>query len=137
MADTPDVAERLTPQQVIAQALLRFASEGGFDETELAEKTALDVADDVAHALQAAGHKIITGEVPAEIRLLTAVRAAVDNSGIRHVHLARTIGLTTKHLSALLTGKTPLSISWAEQIVAACGLSLDIRVGSEMEAPDA
>jgi hypothetical protein len=122
---------------VIAQALLRFASEGGFDETELAEETALDVADDVVHALHAAGHKIITGEIPAELRLLAAVRATVDDSGIRHVHLARTLGLTTKHLSALLTGKTPLSISWAEQIVAVCGRTLDIRVNGETKVPDA
>jgi hypothetical protein len=123
----PAEADPLTPQQVIAQTLHHIADEGHTVETALA------VADDVIHALQAAGHRIIQGEIPAEIRLLTAVRAAVDESGIRHVHLSRTLGLTTKHLSSLLTGKTPLSIGWADRIATACGLSLDIRVGGDGE----
>lgn|GEM_PF-5699852 len=125
MPDISDEVERLSPQQVIAQALLCFASESGFEETTLA------VADDVIRALHTTGHKIIEGEVPAEIRLLNAVRNAVDDSGIRQVHLARTVGLTTKHLSAMLTGRAPLSISWADQILTVCGRTLDIRVSGD------
>lgn len=111
-----------TPQEVIAQALHHIAGEGHTDETALA------VADHVIHTLRVAGYKISQVEIPAEVRLLAAVRALVDESGIKQIHIARKLGVSPKHMSALLTGKAPLSISWAEQVVAACGRSLDICI---------
>jgi predicted transcriptional regulator len=52
--------------------------------------------------------------------LVDELRAA----GVSQAEVARTLGITAKHMSQMLTGKAPLSLAWADEIAAACGRDL-------------
>lgn len=60
-----------------------------------------------------------------------ALRAEVSNcvalSGLSQAKIARTVGITAKHMSQVLTGKATLSADLAAQIAEACGRDLVIR----------
>ena len=62
----------------------------------------------------------------AEEQLRTQVRGALANANISQAEIARQLGLSTKHLSMMLTGKSPLSLTWAEGILGLAGHSLII-----------
>ncbi|MGW0312049.1 helix-turn-helix domain-containing protein [Streptomyces flavidovirens] len=52
------------------------------------------------------------------------VRAALDMTHISQASAARQLGLSTKHMSQMLTGRATLTLDWAEQILALCGMRL-------------
>lgn len=62
--------------------------------------------------------------------LRAQVRTALDEAGISQAEAARRIGLSTKHMSQMLTGKATLTLGWAEKILALCGQRLEIRAVS-------
>jgi transcriptional regulator with XRE-family HTH domain len=65
-------------------------------------------------------------EPSAEEQLRTQVRGALADAKISQAEIARQLGLSTKHLSMMLTGKAPLSLTWAEGILGLAGHSLVI-----------
>lgn len=58
----------------------------------------------------------------AETILRAHVRAALRNAGLSQAEAARTLGLSAKHMCQMLTGRAPLSLAWAERILALCGM---------------
>lgn len=62
----------------------------------------------------------------AERNLRIQVRAALAASGISQAEACRQLGLSTKHLNQMLTGKATLTLDWAERIVDLCGMRLVI-----------
>lgn len=61
------------------------------------------------------------------LRLLLADE--LHAAGLSQAEAARRVGVTAKHMSAMLTGKAPLSLAWADEIAALCGRRL--VVGSQ------
>ncbi|WP_329336148.1 helix-turn-helix domain-containing protein [Streptomyces sp. NBC_01352] len=70
----------------------------------------------------------------AEEQLRTHTRAAIETAGISQAEIARQLGLSTKHLSMMLTGKSPLSLTWAEGILGLAGHTLVI--GTRPDNPE-
>lgn len=68
---------------------------------------------------------------PADEQLRTQTRAAVRQSPISQAEIARQLGLSTKHLCQMLTGRAPLSLTWAEGILGLCGIELVITTRPE------
>lgn len=64
----------------------------------------------------------------ADEQLRTQTRAAVRRSGISQAEICRQLGVSTKHLSQMLTGQVPLTLMWAEGILALIGMQLTITV---------
>lgn len=64
----------------------------------------------------------------AEDALRTRVRAALAAARISQAEACRQLGLSTKHMSHMLTGRAPLTLDWAEQIVALCDMRIEILV---------
>jgi DNA-binding XRE family transcriptional regulator len=62
--------------------------------------------------------------------LRAQVRAALDAAGLSQAEAARRIGVSTKHMSQMLTGRAVLTLMWAEKILALCGQRLEIRAVS-------
>lgn len=60
----------------------------------------------------------------AEGQLRSQVRAALDRTRISQAEAARQLGLSTKHMSQMLTGRATLTLDWAERIVALCGMRI-------------
>jgi len=65
-------------------------------------------------------------DVAAEEQLRAHVRAALEAAGLRQAEAARQLGLSTKHMSQMLTGSATLTLTWAEGILGLCGQSLVI-----------
>ena len=65
--------------------------------------------------------------------LRIAVRTALHDAGISQAEASRRLGLSTKHMSQMLTGRTTLSLDRAEQILALCGKRLSIRTVANKE----
>lgn len=62
--------------------------------------------------------------------LRVQVRNALLDAGISQAEVARQLGVSTKHLCQMLTGRAALSLDWAEKILALSGQRLEIRVTS-------
>lgn len=62
--------------------------------------------------------------------LRAQVRAALDEAGVSQAEASRKVGLSTKHMNQMLTGKAVLTLGWAEKILAVCGQRLEIRAVS-------
>lgn len=60
--------------------------------------------------------------------LLAQVQAAVKHSGLKQTWMAQRLVVSDKHLSQMLTGRVPLTLEWAEKILALCGMELDVTV---------
>lgn len=60
-----------------------------------------------------------------ELRVI--VRAALREERISQAEAARQLGLSTKHMSQMLTGRSPLSLDWAERLLGLCGKRLAVR----------
>lgn len=58
--------------------------------------------------------------------LRAVVAGCITKAGVSRAHVARQIGITAKHMSQMLTGKAPLSVTWAERIAEVCGRELRI-----------
>jgi hypothetical protein len=56
------------------------------------------------------------------------LRAAIDDAGRHQVTIAADLGVTTKHLCAMLTGRAKLTLEWAERIAAQCGRRVVVLV---------
>ena len=56
------------------------------------------------------------------------VRAALEATRMSQAEAAREMGVSTKHLCQMLTGRAPLSLEWAERIVALCGMRVEVVV---------
>jgi len=64
----------------------------------------------------------MTGTAERDLRI--QVRAALDTAGISQAEACRQLGLSTKHMNMMLTGKATLTLEWAERIVDLCGMRL-------------
>lgn len=64
------------------------------------------------------------GSLADQIRI--EVRVAIAASGLTQAAVARRIGCSQKHVSAMLSGKTRLAIDWADKITQVCGRQLVI-----------
>lgn len=64
----------------------------------------------------------------AEHALRAQVRAALAATRISQAETCRELGLSTKHLNMMLTGKATLTLEWAERIVALCGKRVEVLV---------
>jgi plasmid maintenance system antidote protein VapI len=64
----------------------------------------------------------------AEASLREQVRAALAATGTSQAAAARELGITQKHLSHMLTGRAPLTLPWAERIVATIGMRVEVAV---------
>lgn len=64
-----------------------------------------------------------------EARLLVEIRAALEESTYTQKWLAEQVGVTQKHISQLLNGRTSLNIGIAEAMLAALGMvaTVDVR----------
>jgi plasmid maintenance system antidote protein VapI len=68
----------------------------------------------------------VSGVVEESLR--KQVRAALASSRISQAAVARELGVSTKHLCQMLTGRAPLSLEWAEQIVEVCEMRVEVVV---------
>ncbi|MFE0692946.1 helix-turn-helix domain-containing protein [Streptomyces sp. NPDC058869] len=64
----------------------------------------------------------------AENALRAQVRAALATTRISQAETCRQLGLSTKHLNMMLTGKATLTLDWAERIVNLCGKRIEVLV---------
>ncbi|WP_228974995.1 helix-turn-helix transcriptional regulator [Streptomyces sp. DH12] len=64
----------------------------------------------------------------AEQALREQVRAALAEARISQASACRQLDLSTKHLSHMLTGRAPLTLDWAEKIVALCDKRIEVLV---------
>lgn len=64
----------------------------------------------------------------AEASLREQVRAALAATGVRQAAVARALGLSTKHVSQMLTGRAPLTLVQAERILGVCGMRVEVAV---------
>ena len=64
----------------------------------------------------------------AEDSLRKQVRASLESARISQASVSRELGVSTKHLCQMLTGRAPLSLEWAERIVALCGMRVEVVV---------
>ncbi|MET9521485.1 helix-turn-helix domain-containing protein [Streptomyces coeruleorubidus] len=62
----------------------------------------------------------------ADRELRVQVKAALLANDISQAEAARRLELSTKHMSQMLTGRAPLTLTWAERILALCGMRLVI-----------
>lgn len=65
---------------------------------------------------------------PVEESLRDQVRAALEAAQISQASVARDLGVSKKHLCQMLTGRAPLTLEWAEQIVAQCEMRVEVVV---------
>ncbi|MGV9278097.1 helix-turn-helix domain-containing protein [Streptomyces griseosporeus] len=64
----------------------------------------------------------------AEAQLRAHVRTALATARISQAEACRRLGVSTKHMSQMLTGAAPLTLGWAEQILALCGKRVVVNV---------
>lgn len=62
----------------------------------------------------------------AEDCLRQQVRSALGYAGISQAEAARQLGLSTKHMSQMLTGRATLTLGWAERIAALCDMRIEV-----------
>jgi hypothetical protein len=76
--------------------------------------------------------------VSAEDDLRAQVRAELGKANLSQAEACYRLCCSTKHMNQMLQGHAPLSLSWAERILALCGKRLVITVRrAPREAPDA
>lgn len=74
----------------------------------------------------------------AERQVREAIRQALNESELTQSELAEQVGMSQKHISQVLSGKSGLSFDLAEQMLAVLGRRLDASVtsGPARTAPD-
>ena len=70
-------------------------------------------------------------DLPADDRLRILVRQALAQARISQAEIARQLGLSTKHLSHMLTGRATLTLTWAEGILGLCGMNLQLSTQAD------
>jgi hypothetical protein len=90
--------------------------------------------DDIAHAARTSQPKpagncgcSCARQASAEEQLRAQVRAALTRAKISRAEASRQLGVSTKHLNMMLKGHAPLTLPWAERILALCGKRLVIE----------
>jgi transcriptional regulator with XRE-family HTH domain len=73
--------------------------------------------------------------VTAEDTLRAQTRATLKASGISQAEACRRLGISTKYMSQMLTGRAPLTLPWAERIVALCGRRIVTAVKRQPKKP--
>lgn len=75
---------------------------------------------------------VLAGRGQPDIRdsMRAQVKTAVDGTGLSDADVAHHLGLSTRHVSQMLSGQTMLTLGWAEKILALCGQRLEIRAVS-------
>lgn len=58
------------------------------------------------------------------------VRRAIDEAGLTQRAVAAELGITEQHVSRMLTGKSLLTLEWADRIVTVCGRQLSVALAS-------
>lgn len=69
--------------------------------------------------------------------LADLLRAEIAASGPRQYEIARTLGISEKHLSQMVCGKVGLSLTLVDQILALCGRRLVLDTVPITEIPGA
>ncbi|MGX1129930.1 plasmid maintenance system antidote protein VapI [Streptomyces glaucescens] len=64
----------------------------------------------------------------AEASLREQVRAAIDATGASQAAIARQLGLSTKHMNMMLTGRATLTLTWAERILNTISMRVEVAV---------
>ncbi|KOT94463.1 hypothetical protein ADK70_12310 [Streptomyces rimosus subsp. pseudoverticillatus] len=64
----------------------------------------------------------------AEEALRAQVRAALAATRISQAEACRQLGLSTKHMNMMLTGKATFTLDWAERIADLCGKRIEVLV---------
>jgi plasmid maintenance system antidote protein VapI len=64
------------------------------------------------------------------------LRACIARAGISQAEVSRHLGITTKHMSQMLTGKAPISLDMAQDIAVVCGREIRIRSVRRRRASD-
>lgn len=72
-----------------------------------------------------------------EGELRRQVRAALDHAHISQAEAARQLGLSTKYMSQMLTGRATLTLDWADRIVALCGMRIVVLALTGSHEPPA
>ncbi len=62
----------------------------------------------------------------AEDVLRALTRTALRNAGLSQAEASRRLGVSTKHLCQMLTGRAPLALAWAEALLGLCGQRLTL-----------
>lgn len=70
----------------------------------------------------------MTATQPAEDQLRAHVRVALAGAGISQAEACRQLGVSTKHLCEMLTGRKTLTLMWAEGLLGLCGMRLVLDV---------
>lgn len=73
----------------------------------------------------------------AEDILRALVRAGLRNAGLSQAEAARRLGVSTKHLCQMLTGRAVLTLGWAEDLLSLCGLRLTLDVAPTHQRQEA
>jgi DNA-binding transcriptional regulator YdaS (Cro superfamily) len=74
-----------------------------------------------------------TSPSTAEKDLRAQVAAALALRGISQAEAARRLGLSNKHLNQMITGRAPLSLHWAERLLALTGMRIVIGLRHDTE----
>ncbi|MFE3004222.1 MULTISPECIES: helix-turn-helix transcriptional regulator [unclassified Streptomyces] len=61
-----------------------------------------------------------------EADLRAQVKTALTTAHISQAEAARRLGLSTKHMSQMLTGRATLTLDWADRILTLCGMTLAV-----------
>lgn len=69
----------------------------------------------------------------AEDELRTQIRATLAAVGISQAEVARRLGLSNKHLNQMITGRASLTLGWAENILATCGMRLVVSIAHDTQ----
>lgn len=67
-------------------------------------------------------------DAPAEDQLRALVHQALAETHTPQAEVARQLGVSTKHLGHMLTGRATLTLTWAEGILGLLGCSLLLTV---------
>lgn len=71
----------------------------------------------------------------AQAQLRQQTRAALAEAGLSQAEASRRLGVSTKHLSHMLTGRAPLTLDWAEKLLALCDQRLLVAAVAETASP--
>lgn len=71
--------------------------------------------------------------VTAEDDLRALVRASLAAGRLSQAQASRDVGLSTKYMSQMLTGRAPLTLDWAEKILARCGKRVVVTTRPDTE----
>lgn len=56
------------------------------------------------------------------------IRTALQTAGLSQAEASRHLGLSTKHLNQMLTGKAPITVPWAQRLLDLCGWRLMVAL---------